>query len=139
MICLLLILAGPAPASEWGPWPSAAGSHPDPYSPIALNRVLRTESNPARLAGLLAIRAYQVLGVGQVSRCQFYPSCSRFTFGAIASQGLFNGSVMGAERILRCHGFAPLGGYPADPARDRLLDPVGAHRPPFAWLGWIGW
>src|SRR5436309_1955922 len=104
-----------AGAADWGPWPAAMAPPPDPFSPAALNRTIAEESNPLKLAGLVAIRAYQATGAGRLSACQFAPSCSRFTFGAIAAFGLLNGSVLGAERISRCHGFAPLDGYPEDP------------------------
>jgi len=79
------------------------------------------------------------LGAGGTgTRCQFSPSCSRFTFGAIASFGLLNGSIMGADRISRCHGFAELGGYAEDRVLDRLLDPVESHAPPFPFLSPLG-
>lgn len=114
---------------------------PDPFTTAGLNRTLLEEPNPAKLAGLLAIRAYQVTGGAGLTggtRCQFSPSCSRFTFGAIASFGLLNGSIMGADRISRCHGFAELGGYDLEPTRDRLLDPIEIHAPPFPFLSPLG-
>ncbi len=35
--------------------------------------------------------------------CQFYPSCSQFTAIAISSHGIVMGSIMGADRIIRCN------------------------------------
>jgi len=137
----LLLMSQPALAGEWGPWREAVPAAVDPYRPAALNEAVTEESNPARLTGLLLIRAYQGAGGAGMTtgtRCQFSPSCSRFTFSAIAAYGLLNGSIMGAERISRCHGFAGLGGYAEDPVLDRLLDPVAAHRPPFAFLSPLG-
>jgi uncharacterized protein len=35
--------------------------------------------------------------------CRFYPSCSQYTYEAIAKYGIFKGSALGAWRILRCN------------------------------------
>lgn len=60
---------------------------------------------------LALIRLYQ----NTVSRvlpptCRFYPSCSQYTYQAIAKYGFFRGGWLGAKRIARCHPFNP-GGY----------------------------
>lgn len=57
------------------------------------------------------IRLYQ----NTVSRalpptCRFYPSCSQYTYEAIAKYGLWRGGWLGLKRLLRCHPFNP-GGY----------------------------
>jgi putative membrane protein insertion efficiency factor len=63
---------------------------------------------------LAVIRFYQrflspLLG----SNCRFYPSCSSYSYEAIAKYGVIKGGWMGLRRIGRCHpwnagGFDPV-------------------------------
>ena len=60
---------------------------------------------------LALIRLYQ----NTVSRvlpptCRFYPSCSQYTYEAVAKYGILRGGWLGVKRITRCHPFNP-GGY----------------------------
>jgi putative membrane protein insertion efficiency factor len=72
--------------------------------------------NLPRLPVLALIRLYQLT----ISRalpggvCRFYPTCSHYSYQAIAKYGLFKGGWMAVWRVLRCQPFSA-GGY--DPVR----------------------
>lgn len=42
--------------------------------------------------------------------CRFTPTCSEYTYQAVARYGLARGLWLGLNRLLRCHPFYP-GGY----------------------------
>lgn len=42
--------------------------------------------------------------------CRFYPSCSEYSYQAIARYGILRGGWMSGKRIIRCHPWNP-GGY----------------------------
>jgi hypothetical protein len=65
---------------------------------------------------LALIRGYQrflspLLG----SNCIYQPTCSQYTYEAIARHGIWRGTWLGIKRIARCHPFHA-GGY--DPVPD---------------------
>lgn len=35
--------------------------------------------------------------------CRFYPSCSQYTYLAIARYGVIKGVFLGTKRLIRCH------------------------------------
>jgi len=57
------------------------------------------------------IKCYQVT-VSRVTppACRFSPTCSQYTYEAIAKFGLFKGVWLGVKRLARCHPLCP-GGY----------------------------
>lgn len=60
---------------------------------------------------LSLIRAYQfILSPLLPPACRFAPSCSQYSYEAIARYGPWRGGVLSLRRMLRCHPFHP-GGY----------------------------
>lgn len=60
---------------------------------------------------LLLIRFYQkFISPFKPPTCRFYPSCSEYTYQAIARYGLLKGGWLGLKRLSRCHPWNP-GGY----------------------------
>lgn len=61
---------------------------------------------PVRLVLIAAIRAYRVtLGGVFGGQCRFYPTCSMYAEGAIASHGALRGIALATWRIARCGPF----------------------------------
>lgn len=89
--------------------PTAAHEHD--HEP-ALRDIPVRWSNLPRLPALALIRLYQ----GTLSRtlpagtCRFYPTCSHYSYQAVAKYGLLKGLGLSARRIVRCQPFNP-GGY----------------------------
>lgn len=92
------------------PQTAPAFSHPDEEP--SLRGMPFTLSNLPRLAGMGLIRLYQatIARALPADACRFYPTCSHYTYQAIAKYGLLRGGAMGAWRLLRCQPFNP-GGY----------------------------
>lgn len=84
---------------------------PHPDEP-ALREFPITLATLPRLPALAMIRFYQAT----LSRtlpsgtCRFTPTCSHYSYQAIARYGLLKGSALSAWRILRCQPFSK-GGY----------------------------
>jgi putative membrane protein insertion efficiency factor len=68
---------------------------------------------------LKLIRFYQLfISPALPPSCIYEPSCSRYTYQAIAKHGALKGTYLGIRRILRCHPWAQ-GGY--DPVPDEVI------------------
>ncbi|RCL01662.1 MAG: hypothetical protein JSC085_000552 [Candidatus Tokpelaia sp. JSC085] len=68
---------------------------------------------PGRIFGIILIRSYQLtLSSLTGAHCRHIPTCSEYTYEAIARHGLWSGSCLGFLRLIRC---GPCGTYGFDP------------------------
>ena len=78
-------------------------------------------------SALAVIRFYQrFISPGLPPACRFYPSCSRYTYGAIERFGLARGLWLGCYRVCRCHPWNA-GGIDEVPAQFPELHAVKAR------------
>jgi len=76
------------------------------------------------------IKVYQILLSSQTQGvCNFIPSCSHFTQDAIIHKGLIKGSLLGADRILRCHPYSIMS-YPLAPGTNKAFDSIDNYLSP---------
>ncbi len=62
------------------------------------------ETNPVKIVFGTGIRIYQkVISPAQGDVCNFYPSCSNFTAESIQKYGIFWGTLMASDRLIRCN------------------------------------
>jgi putative membrane protein insertion efficiency factor len=72
----------------------------------------------------LAIRFYQkYISDLRYGSCRFDPSCSQYALEAIQDRGLFVGTSLAADRLVRCNGAAA--GFYEMGTGGHLIDPVG--------------
>lgn len=65
----------------------------------------------AKAFALQLIRLYQrFISPALPPSCRFTPTCSHYTYEAIARYGVVKGGWLGVKRIARCHPLNP-GGY----------------------------
>ena len=78
----------------------------------ALRDIPITWATLPRLPALALIRLYQkvVSPALPAGTCRFYPTCSHYSYQAIAKYGLLKGTLLSLWRLLRCQPFHP-GGY----------------------------
>jgi putative membrane protein insertion efficiency factor len=62
-----------------------------------------------------AIKLYRIIFAGFAPHCRFAPTCSQYTYEAVARFGAIKGVGLGIKRILKCHPFHE-GGF--DPVPD---------------------
>lgn len=93
--------------------------------------IVAAHYDPMSITGEWLIQAYKRVFSPLQGRdiCNFSPTCSQFTRTAIHNYGLGPGVLMGADRLMRCHGFAwsYLGQYYRGIENNRLIDPVDRH------------
>ena len=59
-----------------------------------------------KAVALFLIRMYQLTLSPLLGRgCRYYPTCSAYTYEAIARHGFLRGTFLGIRRLLRCHPF----------------------------------
>ncbi len=62
------------------------------------------ETNPVKIVFKNTIRLYQkIVSPAQGDVCNFSPSCSHFAYESIERYGIFLGTLMSADRLLRCN------------------------------------
>ncbi len=62
------------------------------------------ESNPVKIVFKTTIKLYQnLISPAQGDICNFSPSCSHFASEAIEKYGIFWGTLMSADRLIRCN------------------------------------
>lgn len=109
------------PAPEVGSAPSREHAHQisdqptprhDPQHEPALREIPWRLANLPRLPALGMIRLYQLTlsRTLPAGTCRFYPTCSHYSYQAIAKHGLLRGLGLAVRRIVRCQPFNP-GGY----------------------------
>jgi putative membrane protein insertion efficiency factor len=88
------------------------------------------ETSDAKLVGMGLISLYQRIVSSQQTKtavCTFTPSCSHFGQSAVQQCGLFHGSLLTADRLLRCHPYNS-GYYQTDPKSTKLYDPLKTYQ-----------
>ncbi|WP_157015497.1 membrane protein insertion efficiency factor YidD [Mesorhizobium xinjiangense] len=86
---------------------------------------------PGRIAGTALVRLYQLTLSGFVGNsCRHLPTCSEYTYEAIARHGLWPGGWMGLFRVLRC---GPGGTHGLDPVPVQLDERYVWYMP---WRYW---
>jgi len=93
------------------PAPGRQNGHLHSEEP-ALREIPVTLATLPRLPALAMIRLYQATLSRSLpsGTCRFTPTCSHYSYQAIAKYGLLKGSALSAWRILRCQPFSK-GGY----------------------------
>jgi putative membrane protein insertion efficiency factor len=103
LIYCLLIIAQPAFA-DWGPWSVSASE------PVQKEKI---ETSLPKITAISSVRFYQnfISPLLRQDKCNFTPSCSRYSVQSIEQYGAFKGLVMTFERLSRDHPWTREGKY----------------------------
>jgi putative membrane protein insertion efficiency factor len=85
------------------------------------------ETNPLKIVVNVGITIHQkIFSPAQGEVCNFTPSCSRFGREAIRKYGIICGSLMTADRLMRCNPWAieHLNTYYCGIRNGRIYDPI---------------
>lgn len=107
------------------------GGSPAPIEPATTEssqaQPIHVKTSLFAAIALSVIRFYQrFISPGLPPSCRFYPSCSRYTYGAIERFGLARGLWLGGYRVCRCHPWNA-GGVDEVPAQFPALQSVKAR------------
>ncbi|HEC78946.1 MAG TPA: membrane protein insertion efficiency factor YidD [candidate division WOR-3 bacterium] len=93
---------------------------------LLLNRP-EYETNPLKIIIKTGLETYQkIVSTSQGDVCNFTPSCSRFAKKAVQKYGPIWGSLMAADRLMRCNhwAFEHFNTYYAGIKNNKIYDPV---------------
>ncbi|EJF90746.1 membrane protein insertion efficiency factor YidD [Bartonella tamiae] len=89
------------------------------------------KKTPGRIIGTSLVRFYQLTLSSFIgNHCRHLPTCSEYTYEAIARFGLWSGFWIGLFRILRC---GPFGTHGYDPLPEKLAKTMHWYTP---WRYW---
>jgi hypothetical protein len=124
LLALALCLAAPATAPALAP-----GMH-GPQQPLEGPPAAAQTLPPPQAARQLLmtpIRWFQrYVSPMDGPRCRFAPTCSSFGYAAVRDHGVWHGTLMTADRLLRCSYLTDSRDYPHRPD-GRLADPVAGN------------
>ncbi|AQX29342.1 membrane protein insertion efficiency factor YidD [Bartonella sp. JB63] len=82
------------------------------------------QKTPGRLLGIGLIRFYQITLSNFIgNQCRHRPTCSEYTYEAIARHGLWAGAWMGFFRLIRCGPFGTNGFDPVPTSIENSYKP----------------
>ena len=117
LFILLLSARGLAAEDSFIPWNSDVKVG-DELIPSERSRRARRHAayGAPQAAGHLLIRFFQVVVSPQDGpNCRFHPTCSAYAAAAVERFGLFAGSLLAGDRVLRCNPYSPPGEDPLPP------------------------